>query len=775
MALTFLWTCQSTTFDGTDDYSAGDSTPTAVSSPVLSAAKSHPPGGRSIKSDPDGYYEFDSASIYIETDGACAFNFNIPDWNTAEVLKFVNSAAANDHLIVSLSGTGVADGGISVNLRQAGIAQITVATGDIGLSIDTLYSIILRYSSTNEDLRVEVYDDNEVLIGSAENLATGSGPWPGTINRMLVGDTAGSDSFTSYVGHIMVANSYSEPLEDNLRIPTYADYEVADDQIYTLSSVTEIHTRKPNYLTEIDWTHPIVRKGLIHAFVVNENGGVPQDLVQGINDWATVDRPLWAVDEDGMHLDFVTAGDPGVDCVDVPVTQQLSIFAIAKRTTSMQYEHIIGRHPGWFFSGNAGQLRLGIDTGTNVNAHCEDTDPGTDNIAYAYGATYDGATVDAYKEGVLNESNVQTGDIDLSGSTQFGGYWGGGFSWNGNLYVTYVFKDVLTPHDHASLAANPWQLLKPKDTWISFVEAATTATNLIIQSATHGHTVDTVALTQLHSLLVQDVLHGHTADNVTLGAGADLLIQDGLHGHLADILGLTQYHQLLINEALHNHIADNVDLTQDHQLAVDEALHAHTADNVSLTQLHILTIDEALHGHTADNVVLSTAGLLAIANTLHAHLGDNVALTQDHQLLIDEALHSHTADSPALTQDHQLSIDEALHSHTADNVTLTEETILQVADALHAHTADSISLTQNQQLVIADAIHSHTGETIALTQDHILIVSDSLHVLVSDLVTLSTFIPADVPSSRVYAIELESRIYLVARKSSDRVYSIPKV
>jgi len=362
-----------------------------------------------------------------------------------------------------------------------------------------------------------------------------------------------------------------------------------------------------------------------------------------------------------------------------------------------------------------------------------------------------------------------------------------------------VWGRGLSAEEHKSFNDNPYQILQSRTEFIqtdAFIEEISGVVNLIIQDSLHGHVTDNTVLTQLHLLLVQDALHNHAADNVTLESGVDLLIEDGLHGHLADILGLTQDHILIVNEALHSHVADNLDLTQDHQLAVNEALHSqtadtpaltqdhqlsvneslhtHTADNLDLTQLHILTISEALHGHTADSLVLDTATLLVIANALHAHTGDNLNLTQDHQLLINEALHSQTADSPTMTQDHQLVIAEALHSHTGDGLTLTQENTLIIAEALHAHVSDAVVLTQDHQLTIADAIHSHTGETITLTQDHILIVSDSLHMLVSDLVTLVSFIVTDTPSSRVYSIEVGSRIYLIVPNSEGRTYPVSK-
>ena len=70
MALTFFWRCESTTFSGTDDYSAGDDTPTSTGAPAISSTQAFV-GTNSIFVDAVGEnYNFASTSIWTDAPGS---------------------------------------------------------------------------------------------------------------------------------------------------------------------------------------------------------------------------------------------------------------------------------------------------------------------------------------------------------------------------------------------------------------------------------------------------------------------------------------------------------------------------------------------------------------------------------------------------------------------------------------------------------------------------------------------------------------------------------
>ena len=181
-------------------------------------------------------------------------------------------------------------------------------------------------------------------------------------------------------------------------------------------------------------------------------------------------------------------------------------------------------------------------------------------------------------------------------------------------------------------------------------------------------------------------------------SGTTLVVQDATHAHTADSVALTQVHALTVADSTHGHSTDAVTLTQTHVLAVADSSHAHTADSPALTQAHTLVVADALHAHEAENVVLSTALVLTVQDGLHGHTADGLTLTQVHVLTVQDGAHPHTADNVSLTQAHALAVADALHAHSADSVAIGQSHVLVVADALHAHTADLVVLS-----LLADA------------------------------------------------------------------------
>ncbi len=152
-----------------------------------------------------------------------------------------------------------------------------------------------------------------------------------------------------------------------------------------------------------------------------------------------------------------------------------------------------------------------------------------------------------------------------------------------------------------------------------------------------------------------------------LGGGAiNLTIAEATHGHTVDAPAFTQVHSLAIQETTHGHLADAPAFTQDHILVIQEANHGHLADAPSFTQVHILTVQEANHGHLADAPTFTQVHNLIIQETYHGHLADAPDPNASINLVIEAALHAHTAGAPALSQVHILIIQDAYHGHVAD-------------------------------------------------------------------------------------------------------------
>jgi len=145
---------------------------------------------------------------------------------------------------------------------------------------------------------------------------------------------------------------------------------------------------------------------------------------------------------------------------------------------------------------------------------------------------------------------------------------------------------------------------------------------IIVQAATHAHSVDSPTLTQKHTLAVQGATHAHSVD------GATVVL------HLAPA------------DATHSHSSDNISLTQKHTLVAQGATHSQTVDNVSVN-LH-LAADDATHAHSVDSPTINFT--IVAADATHAHSADNLVIIEHKTLVANGATHAHTADVIDLEQ-----------------------------------------------------------------------------------------------------------------------------
>lgn len=214
---------------------------------------------------------------------------------------------------------------------------------------------------------------------------------------------------------------------------------------------------------------------------------------------------------------------------------------------------------------------------------------------------------------------------------------------------------------------------------------------VIPDDTSHGHTADSVALTQEHFLSPADAAQAHSADAVVISQKHLLVVQDTLHGHTADSVSIVEHKELEVDDALHAHYADEATVSGN-LLFADEAFHDHVVDNIDLIQKHVLGVDSTQHGHTADAA----------------------AVTQKHQLIPADTLHGQTVEPITLTQRHLLAVLDALHTQTAENTILTQRQLLAVQNALHAHYVDQPYVFTNIPLIVQDASHNHIADGVII-------------------------------------------------------------
>lgn len=313
----------------------------------------------------------------------------------------------------------------------------------------------------------------------------------------------------------------------------------------------------------------------------------------------------------------------------------------------------------------------------------------------------------------------------------------------GSYLLFAVTHKAYSEYEMLDLQSNPWQLFTPAPSRFYLIPSSGGVITLIVQSASHSHSVDAPALIQANVLSVADALHGHffignnpddalqeTGDRILTEAGDPLAWQES-------DLALSQNWNLTVAEAAHSHTAESPALTQANTIAVAESSHSHSVESPVLFQAHVLSLNDALHSHSADPVTLTVAGSLAVADASHSHSVDAPSMVQANTLTIADSAHSHSADALTLTQAHVLALADATHDHSADNITLSTELNLTVADALHSHSVDVFGLTQAHILAVQDALHGHTVESVTMGQGFALIVADAEHSHSADAPTVS--------------------------------------
>jgi hypothetical protein len=212
---TFFWRAESTTFDGTHDYSAGDNSPSAVSLVEISATASrYGTNGINTPSNND-YYIFDSGSIFNTTRGAVAFKVQFKAWGGDDsIFSVYNAGAVSDQIILQTTGTDE----LLMRHRVNGGDNNTHETTAANLALDTWYSLVLRWDADDNIRRIEVYTDGGSLIEGLS--ATDSIDAQAAFTDFTIGN--GDNSMRLWMDNIVVANDDADPVQTWVNYTSYS-------------------------------------------------------------------------------------------------------------------------------------------------------------------------------------------------------------------------------------------------------------------------------------------------------------------------------------------------------------------------------------------------------------------------------------------------------------------------------------------------------------------------------------------------------------------------
>lgn len=340
--------------------------------------------------------------------------------------------------------------------------------------------------------------------------------------------------------------------------------------------------------------------------------------------------------------------------------------------------------------------------------------------------TGDCSDAQLWKNGVAIVRNTSTNfnnfGSNTADSSKIGALDTGSDPFEGIISNFAIWGRALSDPESMSISANPWQLFASAPSRFYLIPSEGGVITLIVQDATHSHSVDAPSLTQAHVLTLADSLHGHSVESPIL----------------------SQAYALTLAAAAHAHNADHVELSQAHSLNVAESAHSHSVDNIALTQAYVLALADSTHAHSSEAPTLSTGLSLSPADTAHGQSSESPALIQAHILNLSDATHGHSADTVSMGQGYTLTVADTAHGHSVEAPTVTVAFVLAVQDALHSLAAEALALATHITLVVSDALHAHLAGS-------------------ASEITLPT-------GDRIFLVANEDRLFLVA--NSDRLFGV---
>lgn len=227
-AILFFARCESTTLDGTHDFSAGDTTwdANSTSSSFASGAGMVGTNGLLITSAPQVMRMDLANDIVLPSQGSFAFLFRFTAWpaftklvairgSTTDYQFSVWTHASSDVMVAYLGN----DEGTNINFNLEGL----------NLQTNTIYGVVYRWNQSTGTFRLEVYSSpltSPSLIAGAQD-TTGWTVFPDMTRTggFSWGDNSGGVSTENvHFDNIMVSDTYGETLQDFLQYTSYTQF-----------------------------------------------------------------------------------------------------------------------------------------------------------------------------------------------------------------------------------------------------------------------------------------------------------------------------------------------------------------------------------------------------------------------------------------------------------------------------------------------------------------------------------------------------------------------
>jgi hypothetical protein len=229
MAITFFWRCEGTTFDGTHDYSAGDSTPTSLGTPSIAAgAAKVGSNGISCPVSATSHYSFDIGSISGMVGSAGYWFKTVSAYPAAGAVCGFQIVGATTTNLLNVQASGTDE--LTFRNAQAGGSGSSLTTSGANLAPDTWYGVIVRWDFTvpsSSSKKLEVYDSSGNLLAgmptelSGTNLASSA---PIELTTVQCGRHSSTSAVVQYADNFVISDAYDEVTAAMLAYDSYTDF-----------------------------------------------------------------------------------------------------------------------------------------------------------------------------------------------------------------------------------------------------------------------------------------------------------------------------------------------------------------------------------------------------------------------------------------------------------------------------------------------------------------------------------------------------------------------
>lgn len=228
MAITFYWRCEGTTFSGTHDYSAGDSTPTSLGSPTIAGGAAKVGSfGISCPVSVTSHYEFDATSI-LGMVGSVGYWFQAVSANPASGTAYGFQAVGTDTTdLIAVYASGTDE--IQFRNSNSGTnSNLTSTSAD--LVAGNWYGVIIRWDFTtpsSSSKKLEVYNSAGSLISGLPAELTGANlttSVPADLVSIQCGRHSSGSAVVQYADNFIIGSGYNDVTAAMLAYDSYTDF-----------------------------------------------------------------------------------------------------------------------------------------------------------------------------------------------------------------------------------------------------------------------------------------------------------------------------------------------------------------------------------------------------------------------------------------------------------------------------------------------------------------------------------------------------------------------